>query len=116
MQVGNAEESLRKMFSSPSVAMLKQVIFNHMLSREAHDEADDSRHSAATEIQQGGAEEPSAPSLLADSQRENNLGGQTEASDTTERNGEATNWNINSFSPLLTNQTHMSLKLATLWR
>lgn len=108
MQVGNVEEFLRKMFPSLSVAMLKQVIFNHMLSREAHDEADDSRHSGATEGQQGGAEELSASNLLADSQRENNLGEPTEASDTTERNGEAANRKINSFSPLLTNQTHIT--------
>lgn len=116
MQVGNAEESLTKIFPSPSVAMLKHVIFNHLLSREAHDEADDRRHSGATEGQQGGAEESSASNLLAEPQRENNqlLGGRTEASDTTERNGEAANSELNSFSPLLTNQSHISLKLNTL--
>lgn len=85
------------MFPSPSVAMLKQVIFNHMLSREAHDEVDDRRHSGAAEGQQGGAEESSASNLLADSQRENTQlhGGQTEVSDTAERNGEAANRKIN---------------------
>lgn len=98
MQLGNAKESLIKtdVFSSDPVAMLKRVIFNHMLSREAHEEADDSRHSGGSESQQGGAEEPSASSLLADSQRENTQPqvGQTEASDTTERNGEAANRKI----------------------
>lgn len=92
MQLGNAKESLIKtdVFFSDPVATLKQVIFNHMLSREAHEEADDSRHSGGSEGQQGGAEEPSASSLLADLQRENTQlqVGQTEASDTTERNGE----------------------------
>ncbi|XP_075888067.1 rho guanine nucleotide exchange factor 12 isoform X3 [Nelusetta ayraudi] len=78
-----SEEALR------TLATLKQVIFNHMLSREVHVEADNSRHSGASEGQQGGAEEPSASCLLADSQRENTPPqvGQTEASDTAERNG-----------------------------
>lgn len=98
MQLGNTKESLKKrdVFFSDPVATLKQVIFSHMLSREVHVEADDSRHSGASEGQQGGAEEPSASCLLADSQRENTPPqvGQTEASDTAERNGEAANRKI----------------------
>lgn len=76
------------MFSSLSVAMLKQVIFNHMLSREA----DDRRHSGAPDGQQGDTDESSVSTLLADSQGQNTqlLRGQMEASDTTEQNGEAT--------------------------
>lgn len=112
MQVENAEESLRIMFPPPSVAMLKQVIFNHMLSRETHDEADDRIHSGATYGQQGGAGESSVSGPSADPQGEITLTlrGQTVASDTTKQNGEAANRKSSGSSPLLTCQTHIEVK------
>lgn len=77
---------------SAPVAMLKQVIFSHMLSREAEEETEEKRLSREAEGPSGGAEGPSA----ADSQKENPPPptGATELPDPSERNGEATNRKI----------------------
>lgn len=76
--------------------MLKQVIFSHMLSREAEEEADEKRLSREPEGLSGSAEGPSAADLSAHSQKENPPPptGPTGLPDPSERNGEATNRKI----------------------
>lgn len=83
-------------FFSVVVAMLKQALFNHMLSREAEEETEENRQGGAPGGQlsaclPGSAEGPSATSdLFAESQKDNQPpSGQTGLSETTESNGEA---------------------------
>lgn len=83
-------------FFSVVVAMLKQALFNHMLSREAEEETEQNRQGGAPGGQlsaclPGSAEGPSATSdLFAESQKDNQPpSGQTGLSETTESNGEA---------------------------
>lgn len=80
------------------VAMLKQALFNHMMSREAEEETEERKQSGAAECQlsslPGSPEGPSAASdespASAGSQKDNPQppSGHAAMSETAERNGE----------------------------
>lgn len=86
-------------FSSVLVAMLKQALFNHMISRDAEEETEETKQSGAPGRQLSASlpASPEGPSAACDesrasasSQKDNAElpSGHTGPSETTERNGE----------------------------